>query len=88
MAGTRLLTFEITSPTTFTGAGANQPWSDAPRRISGWVGFVPNSGPTEQSGTYVVGGKCSTFTEMVAVVDQLKFDLDRILEAARAALPR
>ncbi len=86
--GTRLLTFEITRPATFAGVGATQAWSNAPRQQLGWVGFLPQSGPAEQGGTYAVGGPVSTFAELVAVVDQLKRDLDRILQEATAVMPR
>lgn len=80
MAGTRPLTFEITSPATFAGHGS-------PACVA-WVGFVPQSGRTEQGGTYAVGGLHSTFSEFEAAVAQLKSDLDRILEDARRVLPK
>ncbi len=86
MPGARLLTFE--SKFEARPAEPNQPWSNQSGATVGWIGFLPRSGPADQGGTYVVGAKCSTLTEMVRVVDQLKSDLDSILEKARAALPR
>ncbi len=72
MANTTLIKFG----TTPTGTQGSQK--------TGWVAFANNNPRRDQSGDLVLGPLCYSLSEIENVVDQLRDELDEILNAAQA----